>query len=71
MILQRGNRVRLGCFLQAALAALLFLVSNGVPDESLPSEEPLERLTLSVAEGNRTKEEITEWFRGYLPDVEP
>lgn len=47
MILQRGNRVRLGCFLQAALAALLFAAAElraGVP----PSEAPTARVAQST-----------------------
>ncbi len=44
----------------AAMAALVFLDANGV--RKLPSPKGLEKTTLSVAAGETTKEELTEWM---------
>ena len=47
-----------------ALAALIFLDANGV--SSLPSPAELERMTLAVASGDATKDQLTEWMREQL-----
>ncbi len=44
----------------AAMAALVFLEVNGV--RRLPTPKGLERMTLSIAAGETTKEELTEWM---------
>lgn len=44
----------------AALAALAFLVVNGV--QKLPKPDELEEATLAVASGRMSKPEITAWF---------
>ena len=48
----------------AALTALVFLYANGV--QKLPKQELLEEVTLKVAEGGMSKDELTTWFRGQL-----
>lgn len=48
----------------AAFSAVLFLALNGIPDESLPSEAELERVTFAVASSEMIKEEVTAWLRG-------
>lgn len=45
----------------AALAALVFLQSNGV--ESLPEPDALENATLAVAAGKLPKPELTAWMK--------
>lgn len=47
----------------AAFSALLFLRANAIPRERLPSQETLERVTLSVAASKMTKEQLTTWLR--------
>jgi death-on-curing protein len=44
----------------AAMAALIFLDVNG--ESSLPSPDELERMTLAVASGDATKNQLTEWM---------
>ena len=44
----------------AAMAALIFLDANG--ESSLPSPDELERMTLAVASGDATKNQLTEWM---------
>jgi death-on-curing protein len=44
----------------AAMAALIFLDVNG--ESSLPSPDELERVTLAVASGDATKNQLTEWM---------
>jgi len=48
-----------------ALAALVFLQVNGV--DTLPDPELLERWIFRVAAGERSKAELTDWFRGAIP----
>jgi len=50
----------------AALAALVFLQVNGV--DALPEPDDLERVTLSVAAGEMSKDEVTDWMRTQLGD---
>ena len=50
----------------AAMAALVFLEVNGV--RRLPTPKGLERITLSVAAGETTKEELTEWMDKQVGD---
>ena len=53
----------------SALAALVFLDANGIT--RLPEPAALEHVTLSVAAGSMSKDELSEWFRtqlaGHLP----
>ncbi len=46
----------------AVLSALVFLDVNGVTQ--LPDPVELERVTLSVAASEMTKDELTEWMKG-------
>ncbi len=48
----------------AALAALIFLDVNGVG--SLPPPDELEEMTLAVAAGKATKDELIAWMRAQL-----
>ena len=48
----------------AAMAALIFLDVNG--ESSLPSPDELERMTLAVASGDATKNQLTEWMQEQL-----
>ncbi len=50
----------------AAMAALVFLEVNGV--RRLPTPKGLQRITLSVAAGETTKEELTEWMDKQVGD---
>ena len=47
----------------AAFSAVLFLALNGIPDDALPPEAELERITLAVARGEMTKSEVTLWLQ--------
>ncbi len=47
----------------AAFSEVLFLALNGVPDESLPDDAELERVTLTVAAGTMTKQEVGQFLR--------
>jgi death-on-curing protein len=46
----------------AAFAAVLFPTLNGIPEETLPSQEGLESVTLALADGAMTKAELTAWW---------
>lgn len=46
----------------AALALLLFLVWNGVPEEALPPPDDLERVTMAVANQEMGKVDVTSWL---------
>ena len=48
----------------ALSAAILFLLANGVT--RLPDEEDAERVTLAVASGEMSKEQLTCWFQRVL-----
>ena len=52
----------------AALAALVFLDANGV--ESLPEPDPLEEMTMRVAASVSGKEELTEWMRQQVGEID-
>lgn len=45
----------------AAFSCLLFLYLNGTGEHLLPNWEDLERITLSVASGELSKGQLTEW----------
>ena len=53
-----------------ALAALVFLDLNGVAADDLPLPEELERVTLEVASGGMSKEELTVWMQGVLNETD-
>lgn len=48
----------------AAMSALLFLDANGI--RSLPDPRELEQITLGVASGDVSKQQLIEWFRRIL-----
>ena len=52
----------------AAFACVLFLSHNGIPDERLPDEAALEKVTLNIASGKTAKSEAAEWLQQYAPD---
>ena len=52
----------------AAFSTVLFLALNEIPDDALPSETELERVTLEVARGERTKTEVTRWLQSLSID---
>jgi death-on-curing protein len=52
----------------AAFSTVLFLALNGIPDDALPPETELERITLEVACGERTKTEVTRWLQSLSID---
>lgn len=47
----------------AVLSLLLFLALNGIPDDTLPPEEDLERVTFAVASSQMSKDQIIEWLQ--------
>ena len=47
----------------AVLSLLLFLALNGIPDDALPPEEDMERVTFAVASSQMTKDQIIEWLQ--------
>ncbi len=53
-----------------ALAALVFLDLNGIVVNDLPLQEELERVTLEVASGSMSKEELTVWMRSALNETD-
>ncbi len=48
----------------AALAALIFLHLNGVG--ALPGPVELEKMTLAIAAGSATKDDLTKWMRSQI-----
>lgn len=48
----------------AVLAALVFLQVNGA--DRLPEPDDLEEVTLAVAAGEMSKEELTDWMRAHV-----
>lgn len=50
----------------AAFSTLLFLAFNGIPDDALPQESELERMTLAVACGELSKPGITLWLQSLM-----
>ena len=47
-------------------SAFVFLVANGVAVAHLPEPDEVERVTLSVASGELSKEELAEWLEARL-----
>lgn len=52
------------------LSALVFLDQNGVDIQQLPPQEDLEKVTMDVAAGKMSKEELTAWMRNALNEPE-
>ena len=50
----------------AAFSCVLFLSLNGTPDDDLPQQDDLERVTLSIASGEMTKADVTAWLHSVV-----
>jgi death-on-curing protein len=46
----------------AAFSTVVFLASNGFPDEILPHEDEMEEVTWRVARSEMSKQELTDWL---------